>query len=278
MCLHARLQFNVKFTDIYSMMDVRPKKYLGQHFLRDKNIAKKIVESLIGHGHYQQLIEIGPGTGILTNFLLAKPHQEILLVEIDRESVRYLQENYQQNQFSIIEKDFLKIDLTAIVPEKAGIIGNFPYNISSQIFFKILENKNLIPEVVCMIQKEVAERICAPHGNKTYGILSVLIQAFYDVKILFKVPAHVFFPPPKVESAVIRLTRNRRNGLPCDESFFFKVVKQAFQNRRKTLRNALKAINLPIDERANPIWSNRAEQLAIEDFIALAVKLEKYWS
>ena len=191
------LQFKGKFTDIYRMTQVRPKKYLGQHFLKDKNIARKITDSLTGHGGYTKLMEIGPGTGVLTGFLLAKPFEEVLLVEIDWESVIFLKENFTGSKLKIIENDFLKLHLPDYIPHTVGVIGNFPYNISSQIFFKILENKDQVPEVVCMIQKEVAERICAGHGNKTYGILSVLLQAFFDVKVAFSKYLPKYSCPPQ---------------------------------------------------------------------------------
>ncbi|MFM7851153.1 MAG: 16S rRNA (adenine(1518)-N(6)/adenine(1519)-N(6))-dimethyltransferase RsmA, partial [Flammeovirgaceae bacterium] len=223
---------------------IRPKKFLGQHFLTDQHIAQKIVESLVLSSTPTKVIEVGPGTGVLTQYLTKKATIDLLLVEIDRESVAYLKEHFPQLESKIFEGDFLKMDLGKIVGGDFHIIGNFPYNISSQIFFKVLEHYQLVKQVVCMLQKEVADRIAEKEGSKTYGILSVLLQAYYDIEYLFKVPPGVFFPPPKVMSAVIRLTRNNRVTLGCDEVLFKKVVKQSFQNRRKTLRNALKPLNL----------------------------------
>lgn len=257
-------------------MSVRPKKFLGQHFLKDKNVAERIVEALLLPDSMQQVVEIGPGTGVLTQFLVAKPVVDLHLVEIDRESVTYLHEHYPQLAGKITSGDFLELNLEALYQTPLFIIGNFPYNISSQIFFKILEHRNQVTQVVCMLQKEVADRIAEKPGSKTYGILSVLLQAYYDVTYLFKVPPGVFFPPPKVMSAVIRLTRNNRVRLECDEALFKTVVKQAFQNRRKTLRNALKILNLPASLMAHPLIEKRAEQLDVEQFIFLTRQLEQY--
>jgi 16S rRNA (adenine1518-N6/adenine1519-N6)-dimethyltransferase len=198
--------------------------------------------------------------GVLTQYLAKKTDLDLLLVEIDRESVAYLKEHFPQLGDNIFEGDFLKMDLAKIVEGDFYIIGNFPYNISSQIFFKVLEHNQSVKQVVCMLQKEVADRIAEKEGSKTYGILSVLLQAYYDIEYLFKVPPGVFFPPPKVMSAVIRLTRNNRTILGCDEILFKKVVKQSFQNRRKTLRNALKPLNLNATIMSLPIMDNRAEQ------------------
>ncbi|CAN5243737.1 16S rRNA (adenine(1518)-N(6)/adenine(1519)-N(6))-dimethyltransferaseRsmA [soil metagenome] len=259
------------------MNNIRPKKYLGQHFLKDLNIAEKIVNSLTRHRNYQQIIEIGPGTGVLTQFLMKMSDMEVFLVEIDKESVAYLKGHLNFNPEKIIEDDFLKLPLHHIFKGPFGIIGNLPYNISSQIFFKILENKNSIPEIVCMIQKEVAERLASPPGNKTYGILSVLLQAFYKIEYLFTVKPHVFNPPPKVDSAVIRLTRNEVIELECDEKLFFRIVKQGFNNRRKTLRNALKPINLPPEITELDLLNMRAEQLSVQDFINLTQKSQELW-
>ena len=254
---------------------VRPKKFLGQHFLKDQNIASKIVEALELPDYSQRVIEIGPGTGVLTQLLVAKEKIDLWLIEIDRESVAHLKENMPQLRDKIIEGDFLRLDLSTLFQSEVSIIGNFPYNISSQIFFKVLDYRNQVTQVVCMLQKEVAERIASPHGNKVYGILSVLLQAYYDIELLFKVPPGVFFPPPKVMSAVIRLKRNQRKQLGCDESLFVKVVKQGFQNRRKTLRNALKPLNLPAVISMLPIFDKRAEQLSVEDFISLTSLIEQ---
>jgi 16S rRNA (adenine1518-N6/adenine1519-N6)-dimethyltransferase len=256
---------------------VRPKKFLGQHFLKDKNIALRIVESLQLEEGKNFVIEIGPGTGVLTQHLLQDDRVDLKVIEIDRESVAYLSEHYPSLKHRIIEGDFLDKNVATLFPEASGIhiIGNFPYNISSQIFFKILEHKNKVAQVVCMLQKEVADRISEKEGTKTYGILSVLLQAYYEIDYLFKVPPGVFFPPPKVMSAVIRLRRNDRAVLPCDEVLFKKVVKQAFQNRRKTLRNALKNLNLSLSVYALPVMDKRAEQLSVDEFIRLTGLIEK---
>jgi len=254
---------------------VRPKKFLGQHFLKDQNIASKIVESLTLPGENSFVLEVGPGTGVLTQFLLKKENVDLHLVEIDRESVAYLKEHYPTLSGKITEGDFLKMDLSEMTDKDIYIIGNFPYNISSQIFFKALEHRDQVKQVVGMLQKEVAERIAEQEGSKTYGILSVLLQAFYDIEYLFKVQPGVFHPPPKVMSAVIRMKRNTREHLPCDEAFFQKVVKQGFQNRRKTLRNALKPLNLPVQILSLPQMDLRAEQLSVEEFISLTLQIEQ---
>jgi 16S rRNA (adenine1518-N6/adenine1519-N6)-dimethyltransferase len=251
------------------MKGVRAKKHLGQHFLKDTNIAKKIVDSLSGHHSYQKLLEIGPGTGVLSDFLIEKAGYDLLFMDVDKESIDYLQNQYPEYKEKIIKEDFLRIDLGRYYQEPFGIIGNFPYNISSQIFFKVLEYRNQIPEVVGMIQKEVAERIASKEGNKTYGILSVLLQAYYDVEYLFSVPPNVFNPPPKVTSAVLRLRRNDTKTLACDEKLFFRVVKQGFNNRRKTLRNALKTFDLSTEIKSLDLLDKRAEQLTVNDFVEL---------
>jgi 16S rRNA (adenine1518-N6/adenine1519-N6)-dimethyltransferase len=246
---------------------VRPKKHLGQHFLTDANIARKITGCL---GVPAPLVcEIGPGTGILTRALLQREDiQQLALIEIDTESVEYLRHHFSDQRITLFEADFLQSHLATLFPEPFCLIGNFPYNISSQIFFKILENRNRIPEVVGMIQKEVAERIVAPPGSKTYGILSVLLQSWYTVEYCFTVNETVFFPPPKVKSAVIRLRRNKTEKLDCNEKLFFQVVKSAFGQRRKTMRNALKVLSgkLLFD---HPLLSLRAEQLSVEDFVLI---------
>lgn len=260
------------------MHGVRAKKFLGQHFLKDRNIANKIVEALSFEGKDETIIEIGPGTGVLTNFLLQKTFREIVLIEIDRESIAWLRKNIDAKNITIEEGDFLKINIEGISKSDLSIIGNFPYNISSQIFFKILEQKSQVKEVVCMLQKEVAERICASHGSKTYGILSVLIGAYYHSELLFNVPPNVFIPPPKVDSAVIRLKRKESISLNCDEKLFKKIIKQGFQNRRKTLRNALKPILLPVELTRDKIFNLRAEQLSVEDYIYLTQKIQKWKS
>lgn len=258
------------------MQRIRPKKFLGQHFLKDKNIARKITESLTSGPQDETVLEIGPGTGVLTDFLTERPFKKIILVEVDRDSIAYLNEHYIQKNIQLVDGDFLKIQLADYTSEDISIIGNLPYFISSQIFFRILEQKSQVKEVVCMIQKEVGERICAPHGNKTYGILSVLIGAYYKTEMLFKVPPGVFNPPPKVDSAVIRLQRKERLKLECDEVLFKKIVKQGFQNRRKTLRNALKPILLPVELTEQSIFSKRAEQLSIDDFVQLTLKIQNW--
>jgi 16S rRNA (adenine1518-N6/adenine1519-N6)-dimethyltransferase len=253
---------------------VRPKKHLGQHFLKDKNIAARIVDSLVLSPGQNQVIEIGPGTGVLTQFLQLKSI-DLRLAEIDRESIAYLKEHFPDLSAKIIEGDFLELSLDQIFKGDIQIIGNFPYNISSQIFFKVLDHRNQVKQVVCMLQKEVADRIAEKPGSKTYGILSVLLQAYYDIEYLFKVPPGVFFPPPKVMSAVIRLTRNKTEKLACDEVLFKAVVKQAFQNRRKTLRNALKVLNLPASVLSHPLLDKRAEQLEVEQFVFLTQQVER---
>ncbi len=258
-------------------MEVRPKKRLGQHFLKDNAIAEKIVNALTFHEGYSSLIEIGPGTGVLTKSLIKIPGKNVVLMEIDDESVAYLHKHYPAiSNLDIQHVDFLRVHLIKFVDPPFGIIGNFPYNISSQILFKLLEYREQIPELVGMFQKEVADRVCSKEGNKVYGILSVLIGAFYEREYLFTVPKDVFLPPPKVESAVIRLKRKENFHLDCDEKLFFRVVKQGFQNRRKTLRNALKPINLPEELRKEEVFGLRAEQLSISDFIALTKKIASF--
>jgi 16S rRNA (adenine1518-N6/adenine1519-N6)-dimethyltransferase len=254
-------------------LKVRPKKHLGQHFLRDTNIALRIVESLTGHMHYNTLLELGPGTGVLTDFLVNRTDIDFRLCEIDSESAVFLRKKYPQLTDKLIEGDFLKLRLDALFGKPFGLIGNFPYNISSQIFFKVLDYKNQVPEVVCMLQKEVARRIASPPGSKEYGILSVLLQAYYTIEYLFTVPPHVFEPPPKVQSGVIRLKRNEVQVLDCDEILFFKVVKQGFNNRRKTLRNSLKPLGLPATLQPDPLLDKRAEQLSVADFVYLTQQL-----
>lgn len=252
---------------------VRPKKHLGQHFLTDKNIAKKITQCLSPEHHL--ICELGPGTGVLTEHLLENPSlSSLTLVEIDTESVAYLQEHFHDERLQILEADFLKTNLPELIKTPFALIGNFPYNISSQIFFKVIENRNLIPEVVGMIQKEVAERIVASSGNKTYGILSVLLQAWFDIEYCFTANETVFFPPPKVKSAVIKLVRNTTNNLDCDEKLFMKVVKAGFGQRRKTLRNALKPLTGAIQDN-HELLNKRAEQLTVSDFVTLTQFVHK---
>jgi 16S rRNA (adenine1518-N6/adenine1519-N6)-dimethyltransferase len=254
---------------------VRPKKFLGQHFLKDKQTAQRIVDALHLDKEINHVVEIGPGTGVLTQWLVANPKVDLKLIEIDRESVSYLNDNYPELRERIIQGDFLELDLDNLFNENFSVIGNFPYNISSQIFFRILDHRNRVNQVVCMIQKEVAERIVAKEGSKTYGILSVLLQTYYNIEMLFKVPPGVFFPPPKVMSAVIRLERNERKELECNEEFYRKVVKQAFQNRRKTLRNALKPLNLQASILSLDILDKRAEQLSVQQFISLTKTIQE---
>lgn len=259
-----------------NMGKVRAKKHLGQHFLTDLRIAERTAGAVTGHLGTKQVLEIGPGMGVLTDFLLLKPWN-LHLVEIDRESIAYLHEKYPALHSHIIEGDFLKLDLGRIFEDKLIVVGNFPYNISSQIFFKVLEARCQVTEVVGMLQKEVAERLAAKKGNKTYGILSVLLQAFYEVEYLFSVPPTVFDPPPKVDSGVIRLRRNPVTRLDCDEKLFFRVVKQAFSTRRKTLRNALKPLGLSEAFKTEKILDMRAEQLGVVEFVYLTNKLEASW-
>jgi len=255
-------------------MSVKAKKHLGQHFLTDELIAQQIADSLTGKG-YKNVLEIGPGMGVLTKYLLKKP-LTTHVIEIDKESVEYLQVHYLNLADRIISKDFLKIDITEYFgEEQVAIIGNFPYNISTQIVFKTLENRHQIPEFAGMFQKEVAMRIAEKEGSKVYGILSVLTQAFYDVEYLFTVPPSVFNPPPKVDSGVIRFIRKENYTLPVDEKLFYRVVKTAFQQRRKTLRNSLKTLNLSDNLREDSIFAKRPEQLSVQEFISLTSKIEK---
>jgi 16S rRNA (adenine1518-N6/adenine1519-N6)-dimethyltransferase len=255
------------------MTQVRAKKYLGQHFLRDLEVARRIAASLPLDG-LTSVLEIGPGTGVLTQFLLQNPDIDLTAVELDSESVIYLHQHYPQ--LKVVEADFLKMDLKSLFSDKFCVIGNLPYNISSQIFFKMLDNKDQIPCLVGMIQKEVAERMAAKEGNKTYGILSVLMQAYYSIDYLFTVHEHVFDPPPKVKSAVIRLTRNDVSRINCDEKLFKTVVKTAFNQRRKQMRNSLKPLiakENPVF--ADPIFDKRPEQLSVDAFIELTNMIEK---
>jgi 16S rRNA (adenine1518-N6/adenine1519-N6)-dimethyltransferase len=255
------------------MDKVKAKKHLGQHFLNDENIARKIADALTLEG-YNKVIEIGPGMGVLTKYMLEKPI-ETWVIEIDTESVEYLQTHYLKLSNKILSEDFLKYDLTKVFgDEQYAIIGNFPYNISSQIVFKALENRDRIPEFAGMFQKEVAERICEPKGSKAYGILSVLTQAFYDTEYLFTVSENVFTPPPKVKSGVMRMKRKENYKLPCDEKLFFNVVKTAFNQRRKTLRNSLKGFNLSEEFKADEFLNLRPEQVTVEQFIDLTLKIQ----
>ena len=255
------------------MTQVRAKKHLGQHFLRDMEVASRIAASLPLDGR-TSVLEIGPGTGVLTQFLLQNPDIDLTAVELDGESVKYLNQHYPQ--LKVIEADLLKMDLKTMYQDKFCIIGNFPYNISSQIFFKMLDNKDSIPCLVGMIQKEVAERMAAPAGSKTYGILSVLMQAYYSIDYLFTVHEHVFDPPPKVKSAVIRLTRNDVSKIDCNEQLFKTVVKTAFNQRRKQMRNSLKPLVAKDNPMfADPLFDKRPEQLDVAAFIDLTNRIEK---
>ena len=247
------------------MQQVRAKKFLGQHFLKDLNVAQRIAETITAG----RVLEIGPGMGVLTQYLLKNPNLQTTAIEIDRESVAYLKEWYPE--LHLIEGDFLKLDLNIIYPDgDFCVIGNYPYNISSQIFFKVLDHKDRIPVCSGMIQKEVAERIASKPGKKAYGILSVLLQAYYDIEYLFTVDEHVFNPPPKVKSAVVRLTRNNRQQLDCDEALFKTIVKTAFNQRRKQMRNSLMGIVGKENPLLNdPIFTKRPEQLSVEEFISL---------
>lgn len=254
------------------MQAVRAKKGLGQHFLRDKNIAQKIVKSLVP-GEYKTLIEVGPGTGILTQYLLENNTTDFLAIELDSESIVFLKDNFPEHDQQFIHADFLKFSLDGLVTPIA-IIGNFPYFISSQIFFKILQNRQKVSQGVCMIQKEVAERIAAPPGSKTYGILSVLLQAYFTIEYLFTVTEKCFDPPPKVKSAVIRLIRNSTKELDCNPELFFKVVKTGFNQRRKVLRNSLQPLDLQLPVE-HELLTKRPEQLSVPQFVELTRLIEK---
>lgn len=247
-------------------MSVKAKKHLGQHFLTDENIAKKIVEGL-SFENYGNVLEVGPGMGVLTKYLIEK-EQKLFLAEIDTESIEYLKQNYDKIKEETFVGDFLKHDFADLNGEQIAIIGNFPYNISSQILFKIIDHYEQIPEMVGMFQKEVAERTAAVPRTKDYGILSVLIQAYYDVKYLFTVHENVFNPPPKVKSGVIRLTRNPKEGLAGNEILFKQIVKAGFNQRRKKLSNALKVLNIPEALKAHEFLDKRAEELSVTDFIS----------
>jgi 16S rRNA (adenine1518-N6/adenine1519-N6)-dimethyltransferase len=247
------------------MPAVKPKKFLGQHFLKDPVIARRIADTLDGFEGVP-VIEVGPGTGVLTQFLIGK-NKDLTVVELDRDSIPYLNEHYPALRGHIIEGDFLRLHLPAIYKDKFCVIGNYPYNISSQIFFRILDYKNHIPCCSGMLQKEVAERIVAGPGSKTYGILSVLLQAWYDVEYLFTVSEKVFDPPPKVKSAVVKLVRNERQAMNCDEKLFRTVVKTGFNQRRKMLRNSMKPLlGKECEAYGDPIFGERPEQLPIADF------------
>lgn len=255
------------------MSSVRAKKNLGQHFLTDQNIARKIVDSLANEGR-NPVLEIGPGMGVLTQYLLQNPAFPTHVVEIDGESVAYLQNHFPDLSPRIISKDFLRLRLEEYFPEKFCVIGNFPYNISSQIFFKVLDYRDRVLEVVGMIQKEVAERLTTGPGSKAYGILSVILQAFYDMEYLFTVHEQVFNPPPKVKSAVIRLKRNTRSKLKCEEKLFIQVVKMAFNQRRKTMRNSLRPFITTEEMKNMEVFNLRPEQLSVEAFEELTLLIQ----
>lgn len=252
-------------------MNVRAKKHLGQHFLNDESIAQRIAETLTGHGGYKNAVEIGPGMGVMTKYLLEDKRFTTTVIEIDSDSVVYLEEHYPD--LPIIPADFLKLDISHLVDTPYAIIGNFPYNISSQILFKMYDHRDIIPELAGMFQKEVAERIAEPPGSKKYGILSVLLQAFYDIEYLFTVEPEVFTPPPKVRSGVIRLKRNNVKSLDCDEKLFKVVVKTAFNQRRKMLRSSLKALLGNVD-RTIEIFTERPEQLSVAQFVEITKLIE----
>ncbi|SFW60777.1 16S rRNA (adenine(1518)-N(6)/adenine(1519)-N(6))-dimethyltransferase RsmA [Cellulophaga fucicola] len=260
---------------------VKAKKHLGQHFLTDEPIAQQIAETLT-HKGYTNVIEIGPGTGVLTKYIL-KHNLDLIAMDLDRESIAYLNQNFllehpellnRKGSFTVVEADFLKQDLSTIFgAEQYAITGNFPYNISTQIVFKTLENKERIPEFTGMFQKEVAQRICSKEGSKAYGILSVLTQAYYTAEYLFTVPPTVFNPPPKVDSGVLRLTRKENLDIGVDEKLLYRVVKAVFNQRRKTIRNSLKTFELSDNLKEDPIFDKRPEQLAVADFVALTKKI-----
>ena len=254
---------------------VRPKKSLGQHFLTDLDIARRIAETLSEYKG-MPILEVGPGMGVLTQYLLEEEH-DVTVVEIDTESVAYLNQNFPKLSGRIVEGDFLQMDLAKEFGKNLCVIGNYPYNISSQIFFKVLDYKDMVPCCSGMIQKEVAERLAAKPGSKTYGILSVLMQVWYNVEYLFTVSEHVFNPPPKVKSAVIRMTRNDVTELGCNEQLFKRIVKTAFNQRRKTMRNSLKSIIEPGSPiLANDIFNLRPEQISVSQFIELTNEIEKH--
>jgi 16S rRNA (adenine1518-N6/adenine1519-N6)-dimethyltransferase len=250
-------------------MTVRAKKHLGQHFLTDKNICRKIADQFQEHEDCKRVLEIGPGMGALTQFLLDRPELEVSVMEIDTDSIAYLKQHYPVLEGRIYAEDFLKVELKKIMGDQPfAVVGNFPYNISSQILFKCLDYRDQIPEIMGMFQKEVAERVAEKPGSKTYGIMSVLLQAFYDIQYCFTVDEHVFNPPPKVKSGVIRCTRNTRQKLDCDEALFIRIVKMSFNQRRKTIRNSIKQL---IKDKGfdHPMLNDRPERLSVEQFVEL---------
>jgi 16S rRNA (adenine1518-N6/adenine1519-N6)-dimethyltransferase len=254
------------------LQPVRAKKHLGQHFLKDEQTAKNIVDALLQSTDLP-LIEIGPGTGVLTKHLIEK--EKFYAVDIDTESIDFLKKAYPQHQTKILYGDFLRMNMDNLFPDKFAVIGNFPYNISSQIMFKVLDLRSKVDVVVGMFQKEVAERIAEKPGTKTYGILSALLQAFYDIDYLFTVEPGAFIPPPKVKSAVIKLKRNTTQKLDCDEKLFFNVVKTCFNQRRKTIRNSIKSLSIPGSDTTNKLFDKRPEQLSVEQFVELTKIIEQ---
>lgn len=248
-------------------MHVRAKKHLGQHFLKEDDIARRIAESLTGHGNYRHVVEVGPGTGALTKHLVGRPNTTLIAYEVDTESVEHLGRQFPQ--LEVRESDFLHMHPDSITDGPIAVIGNFPYNISTQIVFKVLENRDRIPEMVGMFQKEVADRLCSGPGSRAYGITSVLAQVWYEMELLFVVEPEAFVPPPAVRSAVMRMRRNTTTSMPCDEKLFAQVVKMAFNQRRKTLHNALKGLRSLPDGVPAEYAGKRAEQLSVADFIAL---------
>lgn len=255
-------------------MEIRSKKSLGQHFLKDESIARDITRALTADPErITPVLELGPGTGVLSKYLLENPSIELFAIEIDQEAVNYLQRHYPSLSPRLLHGDFLamqRFPAPFALPERFKLIGNFPYNISSPIFFKVIAWRDRIPEVVCMVQKEVACRLTAREGSRIYGILSVLLQTWYHIEYLFTVPPQAFLPPPKVLSAVIKLTRNARSSIPCDEAFYKKVVKTVFNQRRKTLRNTLKPFLVEHPRAVHPFFPLRPEQLSVEQFLELA--------
>jgi 16S rRNA (adenine1518-N6/adenine1519-N6)-dimethyltransferase len=255
---------------------IRAKKHLGQHFLNDENIAKKIVDSLLECNKGATVIEVGPGTGVLTKYLAPALQNNFWALDVDTDSVPYLKQHYPEIADHVLLQDFLEFDIKSIIPGKFNVVGNFPYNISSQILFKVLDHRHDVDCVVGMFQKEVAMRLAEKPGSKTYGIISVLLQTYYDIEYSFTVNENVFTPPPKVKSAVIRLTRNKRHTLSCNEDLFTKVVKTTFNQRRKQIRNSIRPIITIDDALLPPVFQQRPEQLSVEEFIALTDFVEKH--
>ncbi len=250
-------------------MNVKPKKALGQHFIKNNGICARVADSITLHGGYKKVLEIGPGMGALTTFLLARTEFETHVVEIDRESVDYLNVHFPTLRGRIYEEDFLRMPLGKLFAEPIAVVGNFPFNISSQIVFKVLDHMDQVPELVGMFQREVAQRFAGSPGNKDYGIISVLAQAYYDIEYLFTVDENEFIPVPKVKSGVIRMRRKFGTTLGCDEKLFKQVVKTAFNQRRKTLRNSLKSLTQGKVDTSSSLWDKRPEQLGVPEFVSL---------